>query len=166
MKRFLKTMAFMLVLTGVFACSPEEDLTPQSLEVTPNNISGVWELAEVNGKPLPEVNGEELIKGVYCYIQFVRRDMTFTMYQNFDSMYPRRLTGTFDITKDDYKGYILSGKYDYGTGDWNNSYIVTKLFEEWMTLVVDSENGDVCKYVRCNEVPAEIVDWFNSVSAD
>ena len=38
MKTFLKTIAFMLVLTGVFSCSPEEDLTPQSLEVTPNNI--------------------------------------------------------------------------------------------------------------------------------
>ena len=70
MKRFLKTIAFMLVLTGVFACSPQEELTPQSLEVTPNNISGVWELAERDGKALPE--------GVYCYIKFVRRDMTFT----------------------------------------------------------------------------------------
>ena len=154
MKRFLKTMAFMLVLTGVFACSPEEDLTPQSLEVTPNNISGVWQLADVNGVALPA--------GVYCYMQFVRRDRTFTMYQKFDSMYPRRLTGSFEITKDEYKGYILSGKYDYGMGDWNNSYIVTNLFEESMVLTVDAENGDVCKYVRCNDVPADIVDWFES----
>lgn len=152
MKTFLKTIAFMLVLTGVFSCSPEEDLTPQSLEVTPNNISGVWKLADVNGEVLPE--------GVYCYIEFVRRDRTFTMYQKFDSMYPRRLTGSFEITKDDYKGYILSGKYDYGVGDWNNSYIVTNLFEESMLLSV--EGGDVCKYVRCNEVPTEIVDWFES----
>ena len=154
MKTFLKTIAFMLVLTGVFSCSPEEDLTPQSLEVTPNNISGVWKLADVNGEALPE--------GVYCYIELVRRDRTFTMYQKFDSMYPRRLTGFFEITKDDYKGYILSGKYDYGTGDWNNSYIVTSLFEDFMLLAVDGENGDVCKYVRCNEVPAEIVGWFGS----
>ena len=64
------------------------------------------------------------------------------------------------ITKDDYKGYILSGKYDYGVGDWNNSYIVTSLFEESMLLSV--EGGDVCKYVRCYEVPTEIVDWFES----
>ena len=152
MKTFLKTIAFMLVLTGVFACSPDEDLTLQSLEVTPNNISGVWKLADVNGAVLPE--------GVYCYIEFVRRDRTFTMYQKFDSMYPRRLTGSFEITKDDYKGYILSGKYDYGVGAWNNSYIVTSLFEESMLLSV--EGGDVCKYVRCNEVPTEIVEWFES----
>ena len=154
MKTFLKTIAFMLVLTGVFACSPDEDLTPQSLDVTPNNISGVWKLADVNGEALPE--------GVYCYMEFVRRDRTFTIYQKFDSMYPRRLTGSFEITKDEYKGYILSGKYDYGTGNWNNSYIVSSLFENFMVLTVDGENGEVCKYVRCNEVPAEIVDWFES----
>ena len=154
MKRFLKTIALMLVLTGVFSCSPEEDLTPQSLEVTPNNISGVWKLADVNGEALPE--------GVYCYMEFVRRDRTFTIYQKFDSMYPRRLTGSFEITKDEYKGYILSGKYDYGTGNWNNSYIVSSLFENFMVLTVDGENGEMCKYVRCNEVPAEIVDWFES----
>ena len=158
MKTFLKTIAFMLVLTGVFACTPEEDLTPQSLEVTPNNISGIWALAEVDGEQLPD--------GLYCYIQFVRRDRTFTMYQKFDSMYPRRLTGSFSITKDEYKGYILDGKYDYGMGDWNNSYIVTNLFEESMQLTVDGENGEVCKYVRCNEVPSEILDWFETVSAN
>ena len=158
MKRFLKTMAFMLVLTGVFACSPEEDLAPQSLEVTPNNVSGVWKLADVNGEALPH--------GIYCYIEFVRRDRTFAMYQKFDSMYPRRLTGSFDITKDEYKGYILSGKYDYGTGDWNNSYIVTSLFEESMVLTVDAVNGDVCKYVRCSEVPAEIIGWFETGNAN
>ena len=152
MKTFLKTIALMLVLTGVFSCSPEEDLAPQSLEVTPNNISGIWKLADVNGKALPE--------GLYCYIQFVRKDRTFTMYQKFDSMYPRRLTGLFDITKDEYKGYILGGKYDNGVGDWNNSYVVTSLYEESMQLTVDAENGDVCNYVRCNEVPAEILDWF------
>ena len=154
MKTFLKTIALMLVLTGVFSCSPEEDLTPQSLEVTPNNISGIWKLADVNGKALPE--------GLYCYIQFVRKDRTFTMYQKFDSMYPRCLTGSFLITKDEYKGYILDGKYDYGTGDWNNSYIVTSLFEESMLLTVDGENGEVCKYVRCSGVPADITDWFES----
>ena len=154
MKTFLKTMALMLVLSGVVACSPDEDDTMQPLEVTPNNISGIWTLAEVNGELLPD--------GLYCYIEFVRRERTFTMYQKFDSMYPRRLTGGFSITKDEYKGYILDGRYDYGTGDWNYSYIVTNLFEESMVLTADTENGDVCKYVRCNEIPAEIISWFDT----
>ena len=154
MKTLLKTMALVLVLAGFAACTPDEDVTPLQLEVTPNNVSGIWKLAERDGVALPE--------GLYCYIEFVRRDRTFTMYQKFDSMYPRCLTGSFSITKDEYKGYILDGKYDYGTGDWNNSYIVTSLFEESMLLTVDGENGEVCKYVRCSGVPADITDWFES----
>ena len=154
MKRFLKTMALMLVLV-LASCTRDEETAPQQLEVTPNNISGIWTLSEVNGEQLPD--------GLYCYIEFVRRDRTYTMYQKFDSMYPRRLTGSYEITKDEYKGYILSGKYDYGTGNWNNSYIVTELYEESMLLTADAQSGDVCKYVRCNEVPDEIVEWFESV---
>ena len=154
MKRFLKKMALMLVLV-LASCTRDEETAPQQLEVTPNNISGIWTLSEVNGEQLPD--------GLYCYIEFVRRDRTYTMYQKFDSMYPRRLTGSYEITKDEYKGYILSGKYDYGTGDWNNSYIVTELYEGSMLLTADAQSGDVCKYVRCNEVPDEIVEWFESV---
>lgn len=154
MKRFLKTMALMLVLV-LTSCTRDEETAPQQLEVTPNNISGIWTLSEVNGEQLPD--------GLYCYIEFVRRDRIYTMYQKFDSMYPRRLTGSYEITKDEYKGYILSGKYDYGTGNWNNSYIVTELYEGSMLLTADAQSGDVCKYVRCNEVPDEIVEWFESV---
>lgn len=154
MKRFLKTMALMLVLV-LTSCTRDEETAPQQLEVTPNNISGIWTLSEVNGEQLPD--------GLYCYIEFVRRDRIYTMYQKFDSMYPRCLTGSYEITKDEYKGYILSGKYDYGTGNWNNSYIVTELYEGSMLLTADAQSGDVCKYVRCNEVPDEIVEWFESV---
>ena len=154
MKRFLKTMALMLVLV-LTSCTRDEETAPQQLEVTPNNISGIWTLSEVNGEQLPD--------GLYCYIEFVRRDRIYTMYQKFDSMYPRRLTGSYEITRDEYKGYILSGKYDYGTGNWNNSYIVTELYEGSMLLTADAQSGDVCKYVRCNEVPDEIVEWFESV---
>ena len=147
-------MALMLVLV-LASCTRDEETAPQQLEVTPNNISGIWTLSEVNGEQLPD--------GLYCYIEFVRRDRIYTMYQKFDSMYPRRLTGSYEITKDEYKGYILSGKYDYGTGNWNNSYIVTELYEGSMLLTADAQSVDVCKYVRCNEVPDEIVEWFESV---
>lgn len=152
MKTFIKTIALMLLLAGVVACSKEDEQFPQQLEVTPNNISGIWYLDEVDGQPLAD--------GLYCYIEFVRRERKFTIYQNFDSMYPRRLTGSFSLTKDDYKGDILSGKYDYGMGEWNSSYIVTGLFDKEMLLAADTVDGEICKYVRCNEVPAEILDWF------
>ena len=150
MKTILKTMVLVLALTGLAACTADEDVTPQQLEVTPNNVSGIWSLAEVNGEALPG--------GLYCYIEFVRRDRTFTIYQKFDSMYPRRVTGSFSITKEEGKGYILSGKYDYGMGEWNNEYYVTELFESSMVLKADSENADVCKYIRCNEIPEGVLE--------
>lgn len=153
MKTFLKIMVFMFVLSVTTGCSQDEDSAPEALEATPNNVSGIWSLSEVDGKPLPE--------GLFCYIEFIRRERTFVMYQKFDSMYPRRLTGEFSITNDEYKGNILDGKYDYGMGNWNNSYIVTSLFKESMVLTADSEDGEICKYVRCNEVPDEILDWFD-----
>ena len=152
MKRFLKTIALMLVLTGVFSCSPEEDLTPQSLEVTPNNISGVWKLADVNGQALPE--------GVYCYIEFVRRDRTFTMYQKFDSMYPRTITGTFVLEDEDDANpmrAIISGTYHYGMGTWNHTYLISELTEEGTMLwTATDDETDVCLYQKCEELPEEV----------
>ncbi len=49
------------------------------------------------------------------------------MYQKFDSMYGRHITGSFAIKNDPYQGYIISGSYDNGKGDWNQSYLVTRL---------------------------------------
>ena len=43
-------------------------------------------------------------------------------------MYARFLSGIFEIEKDTYLGYIISGKYNNSLGGrWNNSYIVTEL---------------------------------------
>jgi hypothetical protein len=80
------------------------------------------------------------------------------MYQKFDSMYPRRITGVFSIEKDKYGKYILSGKYDYGMGEWNNKYFVTELLEGSMILTSDSENAEISKYIRCNEIPEDIIE--------
>ena len=80
------------------------------------------------------------------------------MYQKFDSMYPRRITGVFSIEKDKYGKYILSGKYDYGMGEWNNKYFVTELLEGSMILTADSENAEISKYIRCNEIPEDVIE--------
>ena len=102
MNTFLKTMAMLLLVLGFVACSSDDEFKPQPLDVTPNNISGIWTLSEVNGEKLPD--------NLFFYIEFVRRDRKFTSYLNLDSMYPRRITGTFSIEEDKYKGALLSGK--------------------------------------------------------
>ena len=60
--------------------------------------------------------------------------------------------------EDKYGKYILSGVYDYGMGEWNNKYFVTELLDNTMILTADSENADICRYVRCNEIPAEVLE--------
>lgn len=74
-------------------------------------------------------------------------------------MYARYITGDFSIEKDPYLGYVISGEYDFGNGEWNNDYIVTDLLEAGsMIWTAKDDAGDVSKYVRCDEVPSKIVE--------
>lgn len=154
MKTFLKTFVVLFTVSFFGSCSDGfDDVVSENLEVTPNNISGVWQLVDVNGATLPD--------GAYLYVEYIRKDKKFVIYQKFDSMYPRRITGTYSIENDKKKGAILSGVYDYGNGKWNNRYIVSELYEDELVLVSDSETGtekETCKYIRCNEVPEEILE--------
>lgn len=149
MKNIFKLMTLCTFLFCLASCDDEEVVIP-TLEVTPANLNGTWELSEWNGKALEE--------GTYCYVTFNRKEQTFEMYQKFDSMYARYITGEFSIEKDPYLGSIISGVYDYGNGDWNNEYIVTDLLETGSMIWTAKENeNDVNKYTRCDKVPDEIV---------
>jgi hypothetical protein len=151
MKNLFKNIAIFFVVFSFAACSNDDvDFAPKSLEVTPHNMSGYWMLSEYNGQEIPE--------GLFCYVEYIRKNRKFVMYQKFDSMYPRRITGVFSIEKDKYGKYILSGKYDYGMGEWNNKYFVTELLESSMILTADSENAEISKYIRCNEIPEDIIE--------
>ena len=133
------------------SCEEDEEVKPEALEVTPANLNGTWKLVERNGKPLPEKT--------YCYITFIRRDKTFMIYDNFDSMYASLKTGKFEIEHDEWMGYIVSGSYDFGNGEWNNSYIVTDLLETGsMIWTVKDDSSDVQRFERCDRVPQEIED--------
>lgn len=153
--KYLKKLFTLLVIAlfacGFAACSSDDDEPEEpSLEVTAANLHGTWKLAEWNGEPLAE--------GTYCYIVLNRKDQTFEMYQKFDSMYGRHITGSFAIKNDPYQGYIISGSYDYGMGDWNQSYLVTRLLASGsMIWTAKDDVTDISRYERCNEVPAEIL---------
>lgn len=150
MKNIFKLMAICAFLFCFASCDDDEPII-LTLEVTPASLNGTWELTEWNGVPLAE--------GTYCYVVFNRKDQTFEMYQKFDSMYARYITGQFSIEKDPYLGSVISGIYDYGTGSWNNEYIVTDLLETGsMVWTVKNNKNDVSKYIRCEEVPEGIVE--------
>ena len=149
MKNIFDLMALFAFLCCFSACDDDEAVIP-TLAVTPANLNGTWELSEWNGQPLAE--------GTYCYVTFDRKEQTFEMYQKFDSMYARHITGSFSIEEDPYLGSVISGVYDFGNGDWNNEYIVTDLLEtgSMVWTAKDNEN-DVNKYVRCETVPEDII---------
>lgn len=150
MKTLFRMMALFILLIGFTACEDDEE-TVSTLEVNYANLNGTWQLSEWNGQPLAE--------GTYCYITFVRKDKTYKMYQKFDSMYARCVTGTFTVENDDYLGYIISGDYDFSMREWTNSYIVTDLLPSGsMIWTVKDDYNDVSKYVRCDGVPSNIVE--------
>ena len=95
MKNIFKLTALAVFLCCLVSCDDDEPIIP-TLEVTPANLNGTWELSEWNGTPLAE--------GTYCYITFNRKEQTFEMYQKFDSMYARYITGSFSIKNDPYLG--------------------------------------------------------------
>lgn len=149
MKNIFKLMALFTFLFCLSSCEEDEREIP-TLEVTPANLNGTWKLSEWNGQPLTE--------GTYCYVTFNRKEQTFEMYQKFDSMYARYISGEFSIEKDPYLGSVISGVYDFGNGDWNNEYIVTDLLESGsMIWTSKDDESDVNKYIRCEKVPEEIV---------
>jgi hypothetical protein len=151
MKIILKILALSVLLIGFSACSDDEDVpVVPTLDVNYANLNGVWSLTEWNGNPM---DGE-----IYCYIVFDRRNHTFKLYQKFDSMYARCITGEFQLEEDDDWGFVISGTYDYGMGDWNHEYIISDLLATGsMTWTVKGDDTDVCIYTRCAEVPAEVI---------
>ena len=151
MNVLFRMIMFVILAFSLVGCSDDEELiVVPELDVNYANLNGTWKLVEWNGQVLPE--------GVYCYIELDRKAHTFTMYQKFDSMYAKYVTGSYNIEEDIYLGYIIDGEYDYENGDWNNSYIVTAFDESTMVWTAKDNKNDVCKYVRCEEVPQSIKD--------
>lgn len=159
MKSILKLMMLALLVIPLQGCSDDDEaMLPVvtipgvdmsvPVEVTPNNIAGVWKLQRWSGSDqyTPEV-----------YLELIRRDRKFNIYENYGSMYPRLVTGTFSLESDYYKGAILKGKYNHSSGNWNNDYIVS-LYANAMILTVDGDATDVQIFVRVSEVPADIKD--------
>ena len=146
MKRFLRFAALLSALALLGACDDDMYVTP--LEVTNNNIAGTWQLAEWNGAPLAE--------GSFVYIEFIRKDAKYVMYQNLDSFGARKLTGRFAIETDEELGAIIYGNYDYSAGDWQHRYIVTDFSKTQKIWTAKDDRSDISVYERCDGIPEDI----------
>lgn len=138
-----------MMLTAI-ACDKGDDTPAEPLlDVTANNISGIWKLAEWSGNTMES--------GTYVYIEFTRRDQQFTIYQNQDSFVARKIGGHYNITTDEALGAVIRGQYDYGNGDWRHRYIVRDLTASSMTWIAVDDPDDISMYKRCEAIPDEIL---------
>ena len=124
MKRIRTVIASLLAAASFAAVSCEK--APEEivyLEVNVNNISGQWQLVEWNDVSLSE--------GTYVYLDIVRNDRTYVMYQNVNS-FP-------------HLPAIVTGSY--------HRYIITDLTATEMTWIAKDDRNYVQKFVRVDSIP-------------
>ena len=145
-KSFISVLFASLILVS---CGKEQPEVIEYLDVNANNISGSWELVDWNGSALQE--------GTYVFINLVRNDRTYTMYQNIDSFgdIPHVITGRYFIETDPAVGAVIRGDYDHDSGDWAHRYIVKDLTATSMTWVAKDNPEYIQKYDRVESIPVE-----------
>ena len=145
-KSFISVLFASLILVS---CGKEQPEVIEYLDVNANNISGSWELVDWNGSALQE--------GTYVFINLVRNDRTYTMYQNIDSFgdIPHVITGRYFIETDPAVGAVIRGDYDHDSGDWAHRYIVKDLTADQMYWVAKDDPAFVQKFIRVESIPVE-----------
>ena len=153
MNTFKKIMTAALAALSFLAvsCDRNDVSEPQEiyLDVNANNISGKWELVEWNGAALTS--------GTYVFLDIVRNDRSFKIYQNLDSFsnVPHVVSGLYNLETDPELGAIIRGTYDHDSGDWAHRYIIKDLTAVKMTWVAKDDPDYVQKYVRVESIPVE-----------
>lgn len=146
--KYIKYLILTLITATTVSCD-KNDLSEKVvyLEVNANNISGQWELTEWNGNALQS--------GTYVYLDIVRNDRTYTMYQNLDSFMdvPHVVTGSYYLETDPELGAVIRGNYDHDSGDWSHRYIIKDLTATGMTWVAKDDETFVQKFVRIDSIP-------------
>ena len=54
MRIFFRIIPLCMLLFGFVACGDNEEVKVETLEVTPANLNGTWQLVEWNGQPITE----------------------------------------------------------------------------------------------------------------
>lgn len=145
MKRYLTILFAALVLCS---CNNTNEPTEVLVDVTPTNLAGVWMLESFD-------NGKSLADGDFVYIEFVRSDRSYTLYQSVGSMYTQTMTGNYFIEIDPAYGAIIRGNYgtdEYNYFDWSHRYIVTMTADRMRWVAKDDEQN-VSVYVRVDALP-------------
>ncbi|MBR5106185.1 MAG: hypothetical protein IKU93_07120, partial [Alistipes sp.] len=145
MKKIVKFAMTIVAMVAAFGCTEPDNNGTLFLDVTPNNIKGVWRLESYD-------NGVKLAEGSYYYIVFDRSERTFVTYDNLASMEMVKTSGRYDIMTDG--AAVIRGMYDFGRGDWEHSYYVRNLTTDSMLWVATDDETITQVYVRA-ELPEE-----------
>ena len=142
-----RIITILLSTAALISCAEKVEPVEVQLEVNAHNISGSWKLVDWNGSAMNEAT--------YMYVNFVRNDRTFTIYQNLDSFndVPHVATGSFYIETDLELGAIIRGMYDYDSGDWAHRYIVQSLTATEMIWVAKDDRNYIQKFERVESIP-------------
>lgn len=115
-------LAFIVLLTTLLSCEkpvPTDDNTPPEIEFSNKDLNAHWQLTHLNG--------QEVFEDTMLYIFFDVDEHRYEMWDNIGSMYMHQTTGSYSLTTEDDDTYTLSGTYDNGAGDWNETYRVVML---------------------------------------
>lgn len=142
---------YLMILLAAILCSCNNNNYEQTetlIDVTPTSLAGVWMLESYD-------NGKTLAEGNFVYIEFVRSNRSYTLYQNVGSMYTQTMSGNYFIETDPNYGAIIRGNYgasDHNYFDWSHRYIVSMTADRmrWQAKD-DAENVSV--YVRVESLP-------------
>ena len=150
MKKILTLISIIAIAFSAASCEKEQNnAQPQQLEVNAHNISGQWELVQWNGSAL--------VEGTYVYLDIVRNDKTYTMYQNMDSFtnVPHVITGSYVLSTDVELGAIIRGIYDHDCGEWSHRYVIKSLTSNTMEWVAVDDASFTQTYIRVENIPVK-----------
>lgn len=138
-----------LAIASIASCAEKEEPVVY-LDVNAHNISGSWKLEQWNGAVLND--------STYMYVDFVRNDRIFTIYQNLDSFtnVPHVATGSFYIDTDPELGAVIRGQYDNDSGDWAHRYIVRELTATSMKWIAKDNPEYVQTFTRVDEISVAV----------
>jgi hypothetical protein len=143
-KRLVAALAVVAATLMAGCEKPAPIPTEEHIPVTYDEIYDCWQMTMWQGKPIAE--------DTYLYIEFNGDTRTYVMWDNINSMYAVKSTGTFTITEEDGR-YTLSGTYDYGKGDWSQEYYVELLNKSNILQWRAKGANEVFDFQRIGDIP-------------
>ncbi|MCQ2139704.1 MAG: hypothetical protein MJZ09_04950 [Bacteroidales bacterium] len=140
----MKKILFAIFGAALLLCSCHKEVEPPvepQLPVTFTNTAGEWRLVEWRGQTdVPT-----------AYIRL--KDKEFVLWQTAGSMYPTKVTGSYNLVEEEGVGMIIRGMYDFTYEYWEHMYLITSLTASKMEWTSMDDPTDISVYERTPDFP-------------